>query len=116
MDKNAQKKVLKDRRKKRIRSKVFGTAERPRVSVFRSSTNVYVQVIDDVMGNTLVAVHSFDNEKRANKEICKQVGASLAAKCKEKNISKVVFDKNGYAYHGRVAAIADGAREAGLQL
>ena len=115
MDRYTQKKVLREKRKKRIRSKIAGTTERPRISVFRSASNVYVQVIDDVKGNTLVSVSSYGEKERANKDACKKIGMRLAEKCKEKSINVVIFDKNGYAYHGRVAAIAEGAREAGLK-
>lgn len=116
MAQTEQKAAHREKRKKRIRSKVFGTAERPRLSVFRSARHVYAQVIDDVSGVTLAHVHSFakGSEERANKAKCSELGKKLAAACKAKNISKVVFDKNGYAYHGRIMALADGAREGGL--
>jgi large subunit ribosomal protein L18 len=106
--------ALRQRRKMRIRKKVEGTTERPRLTITRSARHVYAQVIDDRRGVTLAAVHSFDGEKRAGKEVCGELGKKLAASCKEQNISKVVFDKNGYAFHGRVKAFADGAREGGL--
>jgi len=105
------------KRKLRSRKKLAGTAERPRMSVFRSAAHVSVQVIDDEAGKTLVSVSSFgkgSSIKRANIEECGTLGKKIAEKCKEKNISKVVFDKNGFAYHGRVKAVAEGAREAGL--
>ncbi len=116
MGQTEQKAAHREKRKKRIRKKVFGTTERPRLSVFRSARHVYAQVIDDVRGETLAHVHSFTkgSEQRANKALCSELGKKLAAACKAKNISKVVFDKNGYAYHGRIMALADGAREGGL--
>ena len=108
--------ALREKRKKRIRKKVFGTAERPRLSVFRSARHVYAQVIDDTKGVTLACVHSFKkgSEERANKAVCSDLGKKLAESCKAKNITAVVFDKNGFAYHGRVQALAEGAREGGL--
>ena len=116
MAQNEQKAAHREKRKKRIRKKVFGTTERPRLSVFRSARHVYAQVIDDVKGVTLAHVHSFEkgSEQRANKEACGALGKKLAEACKAQNISKVVFDKNGYAYHGRIMALAEGAREGGL--
>jgi large subunit ribosomal protein L18 len=95
-------------------SSASGTAERPRLSVFRSARHITAQVIDDVTGKTLVTVHSYEAGSRANKDVCTKVGKDLAAKCKAAKINAVVFDKNGYRYHGRVAALADGAREGGL--
>ncbi|RYZ60428.1 MAG: 50S ribosomal protein L18 [Proteobacteria bacterium] len=108
--------ALREKRKKRIRKKVFGTAERPRLSVFRSARHVYAQVIDDIKGVTLASVHSFKkgSEERANKAVCTELGKKLAESCKAKNITAVVFDKNGFAYHGRVQALAEGARDGGL--
>lgn len=107
---------LRLRRKKRIRLKVKGTPARPRLSVFRSARHIYAQVIDDMSGITLASVNSFskDDKRRANTDRCSELGKSLAQACKEKSIEKVVFDKNGYTYHGRVKALADGAREGGL--
>jgi len=113
-----QKEALRQKRKKRIRKKISGTAERPRLSVFRSARHVYAQVIDDVAGKTLVAAASFekgqDKSKNANIEACSELGKLIASRCKEKKISTIVFDKNGQRYHGRVKALADGAREGGL--
>lgn len=108
--------ALRLRRKLRIRKKINGTNERPRLSIFRSSAHVYAQVIDDVAGRTIVSIGSFSKGKgvRANVERCTELGKQLAVKCKEKNIQHVVFDKNGFNYHGRVKAFADGAREGGL--
>ena len=107
---------LRVKRKKRIRKKIFGTSERPRLSVFRSTRHVYAQVIDDSKGVTLASVHSFNkaSPQRANKDLCGELGKKLAESCKAKNITQVVFDKNGFAYHGRIMALADGAREGGL--
>ncbi len=106
---------LRERRKKRIRKKVFGTSERPRLSVFRSARHVYLQVVDDNLCTTLASVGTFKNDKRASKDVCTELGNALAAKCLAAHIEKVVFDKNGYAYHGRVKAVAEGAREGGLK-
>lgn len=116
MANTAQKKLQRDKRKIRIRKKILGTSERPRLSVFRSARHVYAQVIDDSKGVTLAHVHSFKkgSEERANKAACAELGKKLAEVCKTKNITKVVFDKNGYAYHGRIMALAEGAREGGL--
>ena len=106
------------KRHKRVRSKVFGTPERPRLNVFRSEKNIYAQVIDDVVGNTLVAASSLDKEiegNGGNKTAARAVGKLVAERCKAKGIDKVVFDRGGYLYHGRVAELAEGAREGGLE-
>ncbi len=104
--------------KKRIRKKVFGTPERPRMTVFRSNRHIYVQIIDDTKGHTLVAASSLEKELRDQKlpmtEMAKKVGALVAKRALEKGITKVVFDRNGYKYHGRIKALADAAREQGL--
>jgi len=113
-NKVSKKNELRLRRKLRIRKKVSGTTERPRLSVFRSARHITAQVIDDSTGRTLVAVHSYEVGSRANKDVCTKIGKDLAAKCKAAKINAVVFDKNGYQYHGRVAALATGAREGGL--
>lgn len=117
MSKMNEKQTLRLKRKKRIRKKLEGTAARPRLSVFRSARHVYAQVIDDLSGQTLASVNSFNKGEagRAGIDACSALGKKLAASCKTKNITQVVFDKNGYAYHGRVKAFADGAREGGLQ-
>lgn len=113
--------IGRERRKLRIRKKVTGTTERPRLSVFRSAKHIYAQVIDDVSGCTLAAASTLSETIHKElagldkKEAAKRVGTLVADICKEKNISKVVFDRNGYLYHGRVVALADGARAAGLQ-
>ena len=109
------------RRKASIRKKVSGTTERPRLSVFRSSKHIYAQVIDDVQRKTIATASTLDEKlipelaglKKSEK--AKKVGQAIAAKLKEKGIEKVVFDRNGYIYHGRVLALADAAREAGLK-
>lgn len=105
-------------RHKRVRSKVSGTPERPRLNVFRSATNVYAQIIDDTKGITLVSASSLDKEfegKGGNCEAAKKVGLLLAQRAKDKGISAAVFDRGGYLYHGRVKALAEGAREGGLE-
>ena len=105
------------RRHARVRTKISGTAERPRLCVYRSNTNLYVQVIDDVAGNTLVSVSTLDKEvktKYANKEAAKEVGALIAKRALEKNIKDVVFDRGGYIYHGVVKELAEAARNGGL--
>jgi large subunit ribosomal protein L18 len=106
------------RRHKRVRGKVSGTSERPRLNVFRSGTNIYAQIIDDVAGKTLVSASSLDKEfdgKGGNCEAAKKFGELLASRAKAKGIETVVFDRGGYVYHGRVQALAEGAREGGLQ-
>ena len=108
---------LKLKRKKRIRKKISGTSERPRLSVFKTAKHVYCQVIDDTTSSTLVSASSFEKSNRvsnANAKNCEVVGELVAKRCLEKNISKVVFDKNGNDYHGRIKALADSARSAGL--
>ena len=104
----------------RIRKKVNGTAEKPRVAVFRSNKQIYVQLIDDLKGVTLLAASSREKEVSARTGINKTeqarlVGVTLAAKCKEKGIENVVFDRSGYKYHGRIKSLADAAREGGLK-
>lgn len=102
----------------RVRSKVSGTAECPRLNVFRSAKHIYAQVIDDVTGTTLCAASSMTKGfegNGGNVEGAKKVGAMIAELCKDKGIEEVVFDRGGYVYHGRVAAVAEGAREGGLK-
>jgi len=104
----------------RIRKKILGTAERPRLNIYRSLNHIYVQVIDDLHGATLVSAHSAEGkkgEKRigGNVAAAKAVGKTIAQRAKAKGITRVVFDRGGYIYHGRVKALADAAREAGLQ-
>ncbi|BAQ15084.1 putative 50S ribosomal protein L18 [Clostridium botulinum] len=105
------------RRHMRVRKKIFGTAERPRLSVYRSEKHIYAQLIDDVEGKTLVAASSsekgFDGVG-SNKEGAKLVGKMVAEKALEKGLKKVVFDRGGFIYHGRIKELAEGAREAGL--
>lgn len=112
------KEYRRNRIKQRIRKIVFGTAERPRMSVFRSNRDIYVQLIDDTVGNTLVSASSAVPEIREQKitKIAKSalVGKAVAEKAKEAGITTVVFDRNGYLYHGRVKSLADAAREGGL--
>ncbi len=106
------------KRHKRVRGKISGTAERPRLNVFRSNTNIYAQLIDDVKGVTLAAASSLDKEisgNGGNKEAAKEVGKLLAKKATDKGITDVVFDRGGYVYHGRVKELAEGAREGGLK-
>ena len=98
----------------RIRKKVVGTAERPRLSVFRSNKQIYAQVINDKAGVTLAAASSLGFEKMNKTEQAKKVGLLLAEKAKAAGVASVVFDRNGYLYHGRVQSLADGAREGGL--
>ena len=108
-----------ERRKRRIRKKIEGTTERPRMSVFRSLRHIAVQIIDDAKGATLVAASTcekdFRGQKNGNCEAAKAVGSLIAERAKAKGIEKVVFDRNGSLYHGRVKALAEAAREHGLQ-
>lgn len=110
------------RRHKRVRSRVAGTAERPRLSIYRSLTNIYVQVIDDDASTTLVSANTLEKDiakqidGKSKVEAAKTVGQIVAERAKDAGIEQVVFDRGGYRYHGRVAAIAEGAREAGLKL
>ena len=106
------------KRHNRVRGKISGTAERPRLCVFRSEKNIYAQIIDDVAGNTLVAASSVEKAFEGNGgniEAAKKVGAMIAERALQKGIEEVVFDRGGYVYHGRVAALAEGAREGGLK-
>ena len=105
------------RRHARVRTKISGTPECPRLNVFRSNANIHVQIIDDVNGKTLVACSSVDMklENGGNIEAAKAVGSEIASRAKKKKIKKVVFDRGGYIYHGRVKALAESAREAGLE-
>jgi large subunit ribosomal protein L18 len=108
-----------DKIRRKIRATIIGTAERPRMSIFRSNKGIYVQLIDDANGTTLVAASSGDKgiegAKGTKIEQSKMVGAAVAEKAKEAGIDKVVFDRGGYLYHGRVKSLAEGAREGGLQ-
>lgn len=114
-DKNKQKRTKRQIRHQRVRSKVVGTNDRPRLSVFRANQHIYGQLIDDLQGKTLLSGSSLEIKVKGNKsEIAKEVGKLLAKKALEKGIKAVVFDRGGFAYHGRVKALAEGAREAGL--
>ena len=113
-DKNAQR----VKRHVRVRGKVSGTPERPRLNVFRSNANMYAQIIDDVNGVTLAAASTLEKDfegAAGNKEAARKVGQLVAERAKAKGIEEVVFDRGGYVYHGRVAELAEGAREAGLK-
>ena len=116
---NMRKQELRLRRKAHIRKNVEGSQERPRLSVYRSLNHIYAQVIDDVTGKTLAAASTLSPElkegKGKKKDLAKQVGKLIAKKCQEAKISAVVFDRNGFMYHGRIAAVAEGAREGGLK-
>ena len=106
------------KRHKRVRAKLSGTAERPRLNVFRSSQHIYAQVIDDVTGRTLAAAASNEKDFGAyggNCDAAKKVGLAVAERAKSKGIENVVFDRGGYVYHGRIQSLAEGAREGGLQ-
>lgn len=121
MAKTNRKDTSRKRRKRRIRGKIFGTASRPRLTVFRSNKHIYAQVIDDNEGRTLAAIcdlspavrEQLGEKKKGEKAF--MIGQQLAAMCKEKGITQVIFDRNGYIYHGRVKAVADGARDGGLE-
>lgn len=106
------------KRRKRIRKKILGTSERPRLCVFKSNKHIYAQIIDDVKGITLVSASTLEKELRShnvNCELSKKVGNTLGKRAVEKGINRVVFDRSGYKYHGNVKNLADGAREAGLE-
>jgi len=112
------KKAMRLKRHIRVRGKISGTAERPRLNVFRSNANIYAQIIDDVSGVTLVSANTLEKGfegATGNAEAAKKVGTVLAERAKAKGIEEVVFDRGGYVYHGRVAALAEGAREGGLK-
>lgn len=118
MFKKVDRKSKRLRRHLRVRKKVFGTPERPRLSVYRSEKNIYAQIIDDINATTLVSASSLEKDfsaKGGNKEGAKLVGELVAKKAIEKGLTEVVFDRGGYVYHGRVQALAEGAREAGLK-
>ena len=111
-------KLERERRHRRVRTKISGTAECPRLCVFRSNTNVYAQIIDDTKGVTLVQASTLDKEvktKHSNKDAAKEVGTLVAKRALEKNIKTVVYDRGGYVYHGVVKELAEAAREAGLE-
>ncbi len=120
MDKNIAKRLAHLKRKKRVRKKLEGTAERPRMSVHRSLNHIYAQIVNDVEGRTLVACSSMSPEFRGSKVeggkkgIAKKVGELIAEKALAQGINQISFDRSGYKYHGRVQSLADGAREKGL--
>ena len=108
------------KRKRRIRKKINGTAARPRLTVYRSNKNIYAQLVDDVSGHTLASASPLEESVQAGEEGGKKgaahaVGKLIAERASEQGVTSVVFDRNGYIYHGRVAAVAEGAREGGLQ-
>ena len=115
----SQKQVVRFKRKKRIRSRLEGTSERPRIAVFRSNNHLYVQLVDDVKGHTLVAASTLEEELKdkvgGSIEGAKVLGNLVAKRALAKKIVSVVFDRSGYIYHGRVKAVADAAREGGLK-
>ena len=118
MVKKTDRKLERTRRHARVRNKVSGTAERPRLCVYRSNSNLYAQIIDDVAGITLVAASTLDKEvktKKSNIEAAKEVGALIAKRATDKNITTVVYDRSGYIYHGVVKELAEAAREGGLE-
>lgn len=118
MIKKIDRKLERERRHIRVRNKISGTAERPRLCVYRSNANLYVQIVDDVAGNTLAQASTLDKEvktKHSNKEAAKEVGALIAKRASEKKIKEVVFDRGGYIYHGVVKELAEAARENGLE-
>jgi len=114
------KKLARSKRKKRVRSRVVGTSERPRLNVFRSLKHIYAQAIEDTTGKTLASASTQSSELKGslrypgNVEAAKKVGELIAKKCLEKGIQKVVFDRSGYLYHGRIKALAEAARSSGL--
>jgi len=110
-----QREKLRQRRRARIRAKVFGTSERPRMSVFRSLSNIYVQLIDDEKSVTIVSADDKGLKIKGKTAAAHEVGKMIAEKAVEKKIKRVVFDRGGYKYHGRVKAVAEGAREGGLE-
>jgi large subunit ribosomal protein L18 len=116
MNRNVKKNETKERRHRRIRGRLAGTPDRPRMCVFRSHRQIYVQVIDDVAGKTLCAASSLQLDMKGGGNLggARAVGTDIAKKALEKGIQKVAFDRAGYRYHGRIKALADAAREAGL--
>ncbi len=118
MVKKTDRKMERTRRHLRVRRKISGTANRPRLCIYRSNTNLYVQIIDDEAANTLVSASTLDKEiktKHANKEAAKELGSLIAKKALDKKIETVVFDRGGYIYHGVVKELAEAAREGGLK-
>ena len=121
MLKKVNKNEMRKNRHVRVRQKVYGTPEKPRLNVFRSNNHIYAQIIDDVNGHTLISASTLDKELKEklesthNKEAAKLVGDLVGKRALEKGIDTVVFDRGGYVYHGRIKELADGAREAGLK-
>jgi len=118
--KSIEKQKARKRRHRRSKKKIFGTAERPRVSVYKSNKHLYAQIIDDVIGHTLVSESSLGSDielkgSNVTVEVAREIGLALGKKAIEKGIKRVVFDRSGYRYHGQIKALADGAREAGLE-
>ena len=112
-----QKRAHREKRRKRVRRKVFGTPERPRLSVYRSNVHIYAQLVDDERGHTIAAADSREvGEAENRKEAARKVGELVARKAADAGIEEVVFDRGGNKYHGRIAALAEGAREGGLKL
>jgi len=115
-DRTKQKRIIQIRRKNRARSKIFGTKERPRLAIKRSLSHIYAQVIDDEKGTTIAAASDLKVKSKGSKmEIAREVGKMIAEEAQTKKINKVIFDRGGSKYHGRVKALAEGAREAGLE-
>ena len=109
------KRLHREKRRKRLRRKIIGTAERPRLSVYRSSVHIYAQLVDDYAGHTLAAADSREvGEAENRKEAARKVGELIASRAADAGVEQVVFDRAGHKYHGRIAALADGAREGGL--
>lgn len=121
MSKKNIREIARQKRKRRIRKKIFGTEQRPRLSVFRSAKHIYAQLVVDTTGSTILAASTLSPEIRAEvgdlrkSDAAKKVGEWIGRKAAEKNIRKVVFDRNGFLYHGRVKSLAEGARESGLE-
>jgi len=119
MNQRVDKKTLRKKRIRRIRAKIFGTSKRPRLAVFRSNKHIYCQIIDDEKGQTLVAASDLEiaakeKKQKTKSEVAEIVGQKIAEKAKNKKIKKVIFDRRGFKFHGRIKKLADGARKAGL--
>lgn len=102
-------------RKRRVRAKVFGTADRPRLTVFKSGMHIYAQIVNDEIGKTIASANDFKLKKAPKSEVAALVGEELAKKAVAKKVKKVSFDRNGYIFHGRIKSLADGARKGGLE-
>lgn len=116
MDKNAHKRQRRTRRRRRIRKRLFGTPARPRLTVFRSNKQIYAQLVNDVAGRTLASANTLNLglQKGSDTDAARQVGAKLAERAKDAGVEQATFDRGGYRYHGRIKALADAAREGGL--